>query len=84
MSDCIQDSDEFFYQNEIAGLVETIKRHEQEIVDLKKELQAARADLEAKDLFIKSQSSLHEELKQQVINAKRNVEVDEISGGHEQ
>lgn len=83
MSDCVE-GDEFFYQNEIAGLIETIKRHEQEIVDLKKELQAAISDLEARDLFIKNQSNLHEELKSQVLNSKRRTDTCELAGGHEQ
>lgn len=89
MSDCVQDSDEFFYQNEIAGLVETIKRHEQEIVDLKKERNALQADVDAKNFFLKAQSNLVEELKQQVLKAlhtssSKETYKTETEGGMEQ
>lgn len=89
MSDCIQDSDEFFYQNEIAGLVETIKRHEQEIVDLKKERDSLQADVDAKNLFLKAQSNLIEELKQQILKAlhtssSKETYKTETEGGMEQ
>ena len=78
--------------NEVAGLIETIKAHEQEIVDLRKERDSLKADLAAKDLFIKAQSSLHEELKRQVIDCKTKIVhagsmkdfVTETEGGHEQ
>lgn len=76
-----------FYENEIAGLIESIKRGEQEIIDLKKELASARADLDAKDLFIRSQSNLIEELKAQNINRSIGDAKDdkcELAGGHEQ
>lgn len=73
-----------FYENEIAGLIESIKRGEQEIIDLKKERNALQADLDARDMLLKAQSNLVEELKMQVINAKRDGAKCEISGGHEQ
>ena len=78
--------DEFFLQNEIAGLIETIKRHEQDILDLKDENRSLRNDIAARDTFIKNQSNLVEELKQQVIGRGVHITTDtcETSGGHEQ
>lgn len=78
-----------FYENEIAGLIESIKRGEQEIVDLKRELASARADLDAKNLFLKAQSNLVEELKQQVLKAlhtssSKETYKTETEGGMEQ
>lgn len=76
-------------RNEVAGLIETIKRHEQEIVDLKRERNALQAEVDAKYLFLKAQSNLVEELKQQVLKAlhtssSKEVYKTETEGGMEQ
>ena len=58
-------------ENEIAGYIETIKRQEQIIVDLRKYVESLKSDLEIKNTFVKNQSNLHEELKRQLINKER-------------
>jgi len=58
-------------ENEIAGYIETIKRQEQTIVDLRKYVESLKSDLEIKNTFVKNQSNLHEELKRQLINKER-------------
>ena len=58
-------------ENEIAGYIETIKRQEQIIVDLRKYIESLKSDLEIKNTFVKNQSNLHEELKRQLINKER-------------
>ena len=67
----MEENDQYHYQNEIAGYIETIKRHEQEIVDLKRHINSLNSDMEIKNAFVKNQSNLCEELKGQLIKRER-------------